>query len=349
MLSESWISRFCLSFYEGESVDNSGISLNLNDFENKEFISKDLRPFVTYTNLMNSYQTDWEGGISCALCGADGEIIGYSDRYADMKLEANTVYINPTDVYISPDLSGLADGLYSIIPVSKEYGATEWVRFDHPAKIDIDIKGDYAYIRNYDYSISQESEISHSGELLSGETVVFSVQMRNNSDEEAVGDLSYVVRRQSDNVIVAEGAERVDLQAYSTSSVMIELNLSENHFTKGVYTIAVTGYQSATHSDFEFVSAYNPYQFSIGVSGVESVDADDVAIYPNPAEDYVTVECDGAICSVDIFSAGGQLVKSLSGTDASVGIYVGNLPSGYYVIAIKTDDGKTVRKQMLKQ
>ena len=160
---------------------------------------------------------------------------------------------------------------------------------------------------------------------MSGETVVFSVQMRNNSDEEAVGDLSYEVRRQSDNVIVAEGAERVDLQAYSTSSVMIELNLSENHFTKGVYTIAVTGYQSATHSDFEFVSAYNPYQFSIGVSGVESVDADDVAIYPNPAEDYVTVECGGAICSVDIFSAGGQLVKSLSGTDASVGIYVGNL------------------------
>ena len=338
-----------LSFYEGGSVDNSGISLNLKDFENKDFISKGTRVFVTYTNLMNSYQTDWEGSISCALCGADGEIIGYSDRYADMKLYANTVNINPTDVSISPDLSGLADGLYSIIPVSKEYGATEWVRFDHPAKIDIDIKGDYAYIRNYDYSISQESEISHSGELLSGETVVFSVQMRNNSDEEAVGDLSYEVRRQSDNVIVAEGAERVDLQAYSTSSVMIELNLSENHFTKGVYTIAVTGYQSATHSDFEFVSAYNPYQFSIGVSGVESVDADDVAIYPNPAEDYVTVECDGAICSVDIFSAGGQLVKSLSGTDASVGIYVGNLPSGYYVIAIKTDDGKTVRKQMLKQ
>ena len=338
-----------LSFNGDGVAGNAGISLNLENFGDKNSFDKNARPYVTYTGLSNSHSAGWTGSISCALCNSAGEIVTYSDSHKEVDLEANSVYSSANDIALSPDLSGLADGLYSIIPVSMEEGAAEWVRFDHPAKIDMDIKGDYAYVRNYEYRISQESEIVAAGEFEKGGTAEFSVQIRNNSDEEAIGDLSYEIRRLSDNSIVSDGIKRIDLNAYSTDAVIIEQPIDENVFNEGVYTIAITGYQSVTHSDFSFVSDYIPYRFSVGISGVESLGIGGVAIYPNPVEDYLTVDCGGAIDSVDIFNAGGLLVKSAGGYDGCASVYVGDFPAGYYIVVVKTDNGATVRKQMLKQ
>ena len=75
---------------------------------------------------------------------------------------------------------------------------------------------------------------------------------------------------------------------------------------------------------------------------------DSVAVYPNPVEDYVTVECND-VAAVRIYSASGQLVKSVGGTDAEGSIYVGDLPAGYYIVAVDTETGATVRKQILKR
>ena len=330
-----------LTFYDN-GPGNAGISLNTDVFEKSE--SQD----VNFNNIVNYESEAWQGYISTEILDSEGEavILPYASTGILLK---GLSYGSTTVKDSSPDMGELPDGLYTIIPVSQELNNSEWVRFDHPSKIDIEIKGDYAYVRHYEYSISQESEITAAGELTSGGTGVFNVEMRNNSEEEAVGDLSYEIRKQADGSLAHEGTMHIDLPAYTTSTVSIELPLTEDIFSEGIYTIAITGYLSATHTDFSYSSAFQPSAFLIGTSGADAIEAANVTVYPNPAKDFITVDCGEGISSVTIFSASGQLVKSIGGADAEGSIHMGDLPAGYYIVAVGTESGATVRKQILKR
>ena len=178
---------------------------------------------------------------------------------------------------------------------------------------------------------------------------VFNVEMRNNSEEEAVGDLSYEIRKQADGSIVVDSSQRVYLPAYTTTAISIEQLLADDIFSDGAYTIAITGYLSATHTDFSYSSTFQPSIFLIGNAEVDEIASYGTTVYPNPAKDYITVDCGERISSVTIFSASGQLVKSVGGADAEGSIYVGDLPAGYYIVAVDTESGATVRKQILKR
>ena len=330
-----------LTFYDN-GPGNAGISLNTDVFEKSE--SQD----VNFNNIVNYESEAWQGYISTEILDSEGEavILPYASTGILLK---ELSYGSTTVKDFSPDMGELPDGLYTIIPVSQELNNSEWVRFDHPSKIDIEIKGDYAYVRHYEYSISQESEITAAGELTSGGTGVFNVEMRNNSEEEAVGDLSYEIRKQADGSLAHEGTMHIDLPAYTTSTVSIELPLTEDIFSEGIYTIAITGYLSVTHSEFGFSTSITPSAFHIGSSGMEGIETGNVAVYPNPAKDFITVDCGEGISSVTIFSASGQLVKSIGGADAEGSIHMGDLPAGYYIVAVGTESGATVRKQILKR
>ena len=332
-----------LSFYDFGDGIQPGISIDADYFD------KNTPQDVNITYAFNpDMQNPFEGLIAIAVCDADNQIVLYSPYSYEFDIEAWHTR-NNTLKEATPDMSGLTDGLYSIIPVSMENGASEWVRFDYPAKIDIEIKGDYAYVRHYEYSISQESAITAAGELTSGGMGVFNVEMRNNSEEEAVGDLSYEIRKQADGSIVVDRSQRVYLPAYTTTAISIEQLLADDIFSEGAYTIAITGYLSATHSEFGFATEHSPSTFLIGTSGADAIEAANVTVYPNPAQDYITVDCGERISSVTIFSASGQLVKSVGGADAEGSIHVGDLPAGYYIVAVDTESGATVRKQILKR
>ena len=332
-----------LSFYDFGDGIQPGISIDADYFD------KNTPQDVNITYAFNpDMQNPFEGLIAIAVCDADNQIVLYSPYSYEFDIEAWHTR-NNTLKEATPDMSGLTDGLYSIIPVSMENGASEWVRFDHPSKIDFEIKGDYAYVRHYEYSITQESAITAAGELTSGGMGVFNVEMRNNSEEEAVGDLSYEIRKQADGSIVVDGSQRVYLPAYTTTAISIEQLLADDIFSEGAYTIAITGYLSATHSEFGFATEHSPSTFLIGTSGADAIEAANVTVYPNPAQDYITVDCGERISSVTIFSASGQLVKSVGGADAEGSIHVGDLPAGYYIVAVDTESGATVRKQILKR
>ena len=330
-----------LTFYDN-GPGNAGISLNTDVFEKSE--SQD----VNFNNIVNYESEAWQGYISTEILDSEGEAVILPYASTVILLEGLS-YGSTTVKDFSPDMGELPDGLYTIIPVSQELNNSEWVRFDHPSKIDIEIKGDYAYVRHYEYSISQESEITAAGELTSGGTGIFNVGMRNRSNEDAVGDLAYEIRRQDDGSLAYEGTVRVGLPAYTTSTVSIELPLTEDIFSEGIYTIAITGYLSVTHSEFGFSTSITPSAFHIGSSGMEGIETGNVAVYPNPAKDFITVDCGEGISSVTIFSASGQLVKSIGGADAEGSIHMGDLPAGYYIVAVGTESGATVRKQILKR
>ena len=330
-----------LSFYDYK--DDCGISLVVDQFKKTE--PQD----VMFKYVYNIDTRNWfNGDISAAICDKNGEIILYFSDYYTLSLNPGRVdNIIRTMENFTPDMSELADGMYSIIPLLRAEGDTEWVRFDHPSKIDIEIKGDYAYVQNYIFCISQESDFTPSGDFNVGDNAMFNVKIRNNGKEQAIGKLHYEIWKQPDNRFVYCDDEQIYIPAYSTEDIVI----ISNYYTfeeEGTYTIALVSYKPSTDYHHSFSTTYSPYAFNVGEAGVEKIDADSVAVYPNPVEDYVTVECND-VAAVRIYSASGQLVKSVGGTDAEGSIYVGDLPAGYYIVAVDTESGATVRKQILKR
>ena len=89
-----------------------------------------------------------------------------------------------------------------------------------------------------------------------------------------------------------------------------------------------------------------------GVSGIEDVkadDADEVVVYPNPADDVVYVQSSSAMGSINVFSLSGkQVIVANAGGAQSTSLQVDNLPSGVYVIKISTDEGVVVRRMIKK-
>ena len=72
-------------------------------------------------------------------------------------------------------------------------------------------------------------------------------------------------------------------------------------------------------------------------------------IYPNPTKESFTLNCNSKIISLEIYTAGGALVKTASSEEKNKGIYnVNNLSAGlYYIKATKLNE-KTTHKLILK-
>lgn len=83
--------------------------------------------------------------------------------------------------------------------------------------------------------------------------------------------------------------------------------------------------------------------------GVADVDFDSKAgIYPNPAQDYFEYKgVSGNIVSTNIYSANGNLVKTVNSNDSKIN--VSSLKSGVYIVQTKTSNGNTFTNKLIKK
>lgn len=79
-------------------------------------------------------------------------------------------------------------------------------------------------------------------------------------------------------------------------------------------------------------------------SSINSVEKEPVKIYPNPIEDFFTIESEAFIDKVDLLDLQGSVVKTF--TDNSP-YFVGDLPKGIYFVRIKYND-KLLCKKIIK-
>lgn len=86
------------------------------------------------------------------------------------------------------------------------------------------------------------------------------------------------------------------------------------------------------------VSLVNANATSIG-----NVEASSLAVYPNPASDYVVV--DGNADAVEFYSTTGQLIKQ---TNEAGRIDISSLPTGTYIVKI-LEKGKTATSKLIKK
>ena len=71
-----------------------------------------------------------------------------------------------------------------------------------------------------------------------------------------------------------------------------------------------------------------------------------VVLFPNPAKGQFSVRCDGhQLESVDVYNIAGNLVVS---STRSNDINIASLPVGYYIVKVKTDQGRFVKRLQVK-
>lgn len=78
--------------------------------------------------------------------------------------------------------------------------------------------------------------------------------------------------------------------------------------------------------------------------GIEDITADNVSIYPNPANNVVNVNAASNINSVEVFNMMGQKVAAIDANDTHVQINTTALSNGMYMMRITTENGVSNQK-----
>lgn len=75
--------------------------------------------------------------------------------------------------------------------------------------------------------------------------------------------------------------------------------------------------------------------------GIQKYQDHQYAVYPNPASDFISIENDGSIELLKVFSLKGKLVLE-NVPDENNQVYVGNLNTGIYIVSLINNQGKLV-------
>ena len=89
---------------------------------------------------------------------------------------------------------------------------------------------------------------------------------------------------------------------------------------------------------------------SVTTTGIESHLANSIALYPNPAKEYVDVRIDGDInvTGMEVFDVYGKLINTINVVDNPTRINVSGLANGMYFVRVTTDAG-AVTKTFVKK
>ena len=77
-------------------------------------------------------------------------------------------------------------------------------------------------------------------------------------------------------------------------------------------------------------------------SSIESVDNGELAVFPNPVKDVLTINYDKAIRQIDVYDVFGKLVKTFKTVSNSINL--SELSSGVYMLNMQTEDGLVIKK-----
>ena len=90
---------------------------------------------------------------------------------------------------------------------------------------------------------------------------------------------------------------------------------------------------------------------SVTTTGIESHLANSIALYPNPAKEYINVECtmSNVQClGVEVIDVYGKVINTINVTENPIRINVSGLANGIYFVRVTTEEG-AVTKQFVKK
>ena len=76
------------------------------------------------------------------------------------------------------------------------------------------------------------------------------------------------------------------------------------------------------------------------VDGINSYLLNSISLYPNPANDYINVQCSTFnVQSVEVIDAYGKVINTVNVIDNPTRINVSSLANGIYFVRVTTDEG----------
>ncbi len=122
-----------------------------------------------------------------------------------------------------------------------------------------------------------------------------------------------------------------------------ELNFIHENPETGLHSYFVT----AVYNGGESIPS-NETEVSYVISSLDQNLLASVKVYPNPANDFVSVDASERIREISIINQQGQLVQKLGNSLQQTRIDVSELPAGFYSLLIDTENGVMIRKLIKK-
>ena len=166
-----------------------------------------------------------------------------------------------------------------------------------------------------------------------GETVFFRIYYR----DLQTGSDTHIVVRNPDNSVLYDYLFTSPWPNYTEAYAEWQYPV-DNTWQDGVYTITA-----------EFGG--NTYETIFGVNtnlGVADVKPTEIAVYPNPTSNKISIEANAQIEKVEVFDLLGRSALSASPFANKTEINLGNLKTGMY-LAIITSEGKMAVKKIVKE
>lgn len=79
-----------------------------------------------------------------------------------------------------------------------------------------------------------------------------------------------------------------------------------------------------------------------------SMNSTNSTIYPNPSKDFITLECENKVSTIEIKNLLGQSLKKIKVEDSTVKLPIQELPSGSYLLIISKFSGNVSTKKFIK-
>lgn len=314
-------------------------------------ISKGDDMAVSLLYLMTmSVMYEYEGEL-CLGIYPEGktEPVALSEETVDVLLDPNSASVgldmNRKTITLNREFLDLPDGNYTIRALTRETGYDEWVRLATHKRIDITVEGDNVIVSDPELELTLSEPVSMNSvryELRDKAAYTFTVY--NPNYIEAQGSMLCQVREVSTNRVV-EQFYTPEMIVYDGASYEFSdtLEINPSRYREGEqYAFAITDFMSSAEQLFSIAADVEPYYFTVyNPAGIGNVEAGDFRIYPNPATDYVQIDCTEAVAGVCLYAADGRLVAE-GGKDCRQ-LDVSRCLAGIYVLAVKTSDGRILR------
>ena len=98
----------------------------------------------------------------------------------------------------------------------------------------------------------------------------------------------------------------------------------------------------------EVLNGYDPYENIPGIRD-RFIPKDNISIFPNPANNIVTIETDEDIIACALYSVNGQCLEEYATSSNTVEITVQSFPTGIYLLKIQTAKGLTFKKLIIQK
>lgn len=218
-----------------------------------------------------------------------------------------------------------------------------WAKFNTTSVPDDAIVSNGVTVNYYVYYASPDYSPAYGHELVFSQLNLNPVTATGSALYNAIEQYGY-------GPFVTAAINSVGWKAHTITSAAIQTDIS-NGLTNNYFSLGFM-----PQGDFyagELIAAdgwdankpYLTFTYTQPVMGTDSFDKL-VSIYPNPAENILTVATDFQVETIKIYSLFGQLVIDNANTNT---IDVSRLTQGFYLAEIKLNNGQTISKKIVKK